>query len=125
MYFNHKAHELLRAFPLDATLADGSLFWQSPKRPPTPIVFDENNKTHFTFVLAFSKILARVHNICVTERDLEEDAVKDVLKGGALTGTLHFFMVIVKIPSLVADILMRSSSTQSGFLDRSLEFNTI
>uniref|UniRef100_A0A8C5I708 E1 ubiquitin-activating enzyme n=1 Tax=Gouania willdenowi TaxID=441366 RepID=A0A8C5I708_GOUWI len=39
-YFKRKALQLLHSFPLDTRLKDGSLFWQSPKRPPTPIEFD-------------------------------------------------------------------------------------
>jgi len=80
IYFNHKAQELLRAFPLDSTLADGSLFWQSPKRPPTPISFDENDETHFAFVVSFAKIQARIHNVEVTPTDLEEEVVKNILR---------------------------------------------
>uniref|UniRef100_A0A6Q2YJN0 Ubiquitin-activating enzyme E1 C-terminal domain-containing protein n=1 Tax=Esox lucius TaxID=8010 RepID=A0A6Q2YJN0_ESOLU len=39
-YFKRKALQLLHSFPLDTRLKDGSLFWQSPKRPPSPIEFD-------------------------------------------------------------------------------------
>uniref|UniRef100_A0A674NBJ8 Ubiquitin-like modifier-activating enzyme 6 n=1 Tax=Takifugu rubripes TaxID=31033 RepID=A0A674NBJ8_TAKRU len=39
-YFKRKALQLLHSFPLDTRLKDGSLFWQSPKRPPTPVEFD-------------------------------------------------------------------------------------
>ncbi|CAI9728990.1 ubiquitin-like modifier-activating enzyme 6 [Octopus vulgaris] len=42
-YFNHKAKQLLHAFPLDTKLANGGLFWQSPKRPPQPLIFDSSN----------------------------------------------------------------------------------
>jgi len=80
VYFNHKAQELLRAFPLDSTLSDGSLFWQSPKRPPTPIVFDETNETHYAFVVSFSQIQARIHNIKVSPKDLEGDVVRNIIK---------------------------------------------
>ncbi|CAH8590429.1 unnamed protein product [Dicrocoelium dendriticum] len=38
-YFNHKAKQLLHAFPPDTKLADGSPFWQLPKRQPTPLSF--------------------------------------------------------------------------------------
>uniref|UniRef100_A0AAQ5YXB7 E1 ubiquitin-activating enzyme n=1 Tax=Amphiprion ocellaris TaxID=80972 RepID=A0AAQ5YXB7_AMPOC len=34
-YFKRKALQLLHSFPLDTRLKDGSLFWQSPKRPPS------------------------------------------------------------------------------------------
>uniref|UniRef100_A0A4W4H5K4 E1 ubiquitin-activating enzyme n=1 Tax=Electrophorus electricus TaxID=8005 RepID=A0A4W4H5K4_ELEEL len=39
-YFKRKALQLLHSFPLDTRLKDGTLFWQSPKRPPNPIEFD-------------------------------------------------------------------------------------
>uniref|UniRef100_A0AAQ5Y247 E1 ubiquitin-activating enzyme n=1 Tax=Amphiprion ocellaris TaxID=80972 RepID=A0AAQ5Y247_AMPOC len=42
-YFKRKALQLLHSFPLDTRLKDGSLFWQSPKRPPAPIDFDLND----------------------------------------------------------------------------------
>uniref|UniRef100_A0A8C4IS67 E1 ubiquitin-activating enzyme n=1 Tax=Dicentrarchus labrax TaxID=13489 RepID=A0A8C4IS67_DICLA len=42
-YFKRKALQLLHSFPLDTRLKDGSLFWQSPKRPPS-IVTDESAK---------------------------------------------------------------------------------
>uniref|UniRef100_A0A8C1B266 E1 ubiquitin-activating enzyme n=1 Tax=Cyprinus carpio carpio TaxID=630221 RepID=A0A8C1B266_CYPCA len=42
-YFKRKALQLLHSFPLDTRLKDGSLFWQSPKRPPSPIEFDLND----------------------------------------------------------------------------------
>uniref|UniRef100_A0A4W3JGY0 Ubiquitin like modifier activating enzyme 6 n=1 Tax=Callorhinchus milii TaxID=7868 RepID=A0A4W3JGY0_CALMI len=47
-YFHHKAVQLLHSFPLDTTLKDGSLFWQSPKRPPSPITFDINDPFIYT-----------------------------------------------------------------------------
>uniref|UniRef100_A0A8C9FCC7 E1 ubiquitin-activating enzyme n=1 Tax=Pavo cristatus TaxID=9049 RepID=A0A8C9FCC7_PAVCR len=40
-YFSHKALQLLHSFPLDTRLKDGSLFWQSPKRPPFPDLSEE------------------------------------------------------------------------------------
>ncbi|ETE60713.1 Ubiquitin-like modifier-activating enzyme 6, partial [Ophiophagus hannah] len=50
-YFNHKALQLLHSFPIDTRLKDGSLFWQSPKRPPFPIQFDFNDLLHYSFIL--------------------------------------------------------------------------
>uniref|UniRef100_A0A8C5I9B3 E1 ubiquitin-activating enzyme n=1 Tax=Gouania willdenowi TaxID=441366 RepID=A0A8C5I9B3_GOUWI len=51
-YFKRKALQLLHSFPLDTRLKDGSLFWQSPKRPPTPIEFD----LHFDFVVSTARL---------------------------------------------------------------------
>uniref|UniRef100_A0A8C7Z0C3 E1 ubiquitin-activating enzyme n=1 Tax=Oryzias sinensis TaxID=183150 RepID=A0A8C7Z0C3_9TELE len=50
-YFKRKALQLLHSFPLDTRLKDGSLFWQSPKRPPTPTEFDDHlYHTHWAFL---------------------------------------------------------------------------
>ncbi|VEL36468.1 unnamed protein product [Protopolystoma xenopodis] len=57
-YFRHKALRLLEAFPSDAKLADGSPFWQLPKRRPTPIVFDHAQPDHVGFVISFARLLS-------------------------------------------------------------------
>ncbi|XP_062516487.1 ubiquitin-like modifier-activating enzyme 6 isoform X2 [Corticium candelabrum] len=58
-YFNHKAKNLIHAFPLDTKMKDGSLFWQSPKRPPVPLNFDFNEPDHLSFVTSFAKLYAQ------------------------------------------------------------------
>ncbi|XP_064414221.1 ubiquitin-like modifier-activating enzyme 6 isoform X1 [Latimeria chalumnae] len=74
-YFKHKAVQLLHSFPLDTRLNDGSLFWQSPKRPPSPIEFDINDVLHFSFVVNAAKLFANTYNIPYTEQDLSKDVV--------------------------------------------------
>ncbi|XP_060555523.1 ubiquitin-like modifier-activating enzyme 6 [Ruditapes philippinarum] len=64
-YFNHKAKHLLHAFPLDTKISDGSPFWQSPKRPPTPIQFDSSNPLHLQFVIATAHLYADNNKISV------------------------------------------------------------
>uniref|UniRef100_A0A8C4MSW0 E1 ubiquitin-activating enzyme n=1 Tax=Equus asinus asinus TaxID=83772 RepID=A0A8C4MSW0_EQUAS len=78
-YFNHKALQLLHCFPLDTQLKDGSLFWQSPKRPPSPIKFDLNEPLHFSFLLNAAKLYAAVYCIPFTEEDLSADALLNIL----------------------------------------------
>ncbi|XP_002733723.2 ubiquitin-like modifier-activating enzyme 6 [Saccoglossus kowalevskii] len=68
-YFNHKAKNLVYAFPLDTRLKDGSMFWQSPKRPPVPIDFDITNQMHTNFILSLAKLLAYVWGVAVTCTD--------------------------------------------------------
>uniref|UniRef100_A0A8C8SMQ2 E1 ubiquitin-activating enzyme n=1 Tax=Pelusios castaneus TaxID=367368 RepID=A0A8C8SMQ2_9SAUR len=67
-YFNHKALQLLHSFPLDTRLKDGSLFWQSPKRPPSPIKFDFNDPLHYSFIVSGAKLFARVYCVPFTEK---------------------------------------------------------
>eukprot|EP00069_Balaena_mysticetus_P005904 bmy_18324T0 len=78
-YFNHKeafqklALQLLHCFPLDTRLKDGSLFWQSPKRPPSPLKFDLNEPLHFSFLLNAAKLYATVYCIPFTEEVVQTD----------------------------------------------------
>lgn len=63
VFFNHKAKTLIKAFPLDHELEDGSLFWSLPKRPPTPIIFDCEDSLHMLFVVSLASLMASIHNI--------------------------------------------------------------
>ncbi|XP_031198770.1 ubiquitin-like modifier-activating enzyme 6 [Mastomys coucha] len=78
-YFNHKALQLLHCFPLDTRLKDGSLFWQSPKRPPSPIKFDLNEPLHLSFLQSAAKLYATVYCIPFSEKDLSVDSLMDIL----------------------------------------------
>ncbi|XP_043826790.1 ubiquitin-like modifier-activating enzyme 6 [Dromiciops gliroides] len=78
-YFNHKALQLLYCFPLDTRLKDGSLFWQSPKRPPSPIKFDFNDPLHFSFVQTAAKLFATIYCIPFTEKDLSVETFSSIL----------------------------------------------
>ncbi|XP_039654510.1 ubiquitin-like modifier-activating enzyme 6 [Perca fluviatilis] len=78
-YFKRKALQLLHSFPLDTRLKDGSLFWQSPKRPPAPFDFDLNDSMHFTFIVSTARLFAGIYNISYSEKDLSEEAVTRVL----------------------------------------------
>ncbi|RXM33951.1 Ubiquitin-like modifier-activating enzyme 6 [Acipenser ruthenus] len=72
-YFKRKAVQLLHSFPLDTRLKDGSLFWQSPKRPPSPILFDMTDALHFNFIVSAARLFASVYNISYTEKKIETD----------------------------------------------------
>uniref|UniRef100_A0A671UIB1 Ubiquitin-like modifier-activating enzyme 6 n=1 Tax=Sparus aurata TaxID=8175 RepID=A0A671UIB1_SPAAU len=67
-YFKRKALQLLHSFPLDTRLKDGSLFWQSPKRPPAPFDFDLNDSMHFTFIVSTARLFAGIYNIPYSEQ---------------------------------------------------------
>ncbi|XP_065836333.1 ubiquitin-like modifier-activating enzyme 6 [Oscarella lobularis] len=78
-FFNHKAQNLLHKFPLTTKLKNGSLFWQSPKRPPRPLIFDSSNKAHLDFITSCARLYANVFGISYTENDLSVDALVRVL----------------------------------------------
>lgn len=83
-YFKRKALQLLHSFPLDTRLKDGSLFWQSPKRPPAPIEFDMRDTLHLTFIVSTARLYAGIYNISYTERDISEEAVCRILTDFAI-----------------------------------------
>ncbi|XP_071116037.1 ubiquitin-like modifier-activating enzyme 6 [Haliotis cracherodii] len=70
-YFNHKAKQLLHAFPLDTKLQDGSSFWQSPKRPPSPLEFNPEDEDHVTYVSSMARLLADIMGVPWRREDLE------------------------------------------------------
>lgn len=78
-YFKRKALQLLHSFPLDTRLKDGTLFWQSPKRPPAPFEFDLKDPLHFTFVASTARLFAEVYNIPYSENDVSEEVVTRIL----------------------------------------------
>ncbi|XP_008315191.1 ubiquitin-like modifier-activating enzyme 6 [Cynoglossus semilaevis] len=78
-YFKRKALQLLYSFPLDTQLKDGSLFWQSPKRPPTPIDFDLKDSLHFDFIVSTARLFAEIYNIPYSEKDISREAVTRIL----------------------------------------------
>eukprot|EP00105_Crassostrea_gigas_P046164 XP_019930312.1 PREDICTED: ubiquitin-like modifier-activating enzyme 6 [Crassostrea gigas] len=80
-YFNHKAKHLLHVFPLDTKMQDGSLFWQSPKRPPIPQEFNIQNPVHFQFVVSTARLYAGVFNIPVSSEDTSFTTINSVIEG--------------------------------------------
>uniref|UniRef100_A0A8K9URQ2 Ubiquitin-like modifier-activating enzyme 6 n=1 Tax=Oncorhynchus mykiss TaxID=8022 RepID=A0A8K9URQ2_ONCMY len=55
------------------------LFWQSPKRPPSPIEFDLKDSLHFSFVVSAARLYAEIYNIPYSEKDLSQEAVSRML----------------------------------------------
>jgi len=55
--------QLLHVYPLDRKTKDGNLFWSLPKRPPTPVEFDQKNMLHCTFIASMACLRATVWHI--------------------------------------------------------------
>lgn len=79
LYYKHKALQLLHAFPLDTVQEDGTLFWQSPKRPPKPIEFSVNNDEHLMFITSFARLTANIHGIKVHDNDLTKKVITEII----------------------------------------------
>ncbi|CAC5382570.1 UBE1L2 [Mytilus coruscus] len=78
-YFNHRAKQLLHHFPLDTKQSDGSLFWQSPKRPPVPQEFDVANENHMSFVISTARLYGHAANIAQSSQDTTTETVVKIL----------------------------------------------
>lgn len=78
-FFNHKARQLLHSFPLDTKLPDDSLFWQSPKRPPTPIVFNPEDPLHMGFITSTARLLCDINYVTFSPQDLSVENVLSLL----------------------------------------------
>jgi len=57
-YFHNQIAQLLYTFPTDHVTSEGTPFWSGPKRPPTALDFDINDKTHMDFVIACANLFA-------------------------------------------------------------------
>lgn len=79
-YFNHRAKQLLHIFPEDTKLKDGSAFWQSPKRPPKPVIFNLDDPIHFEFIKAGAKLYADIYRVNYSSKEMEREHVANILK---------------------------------------------
>lgn len=70
--FNHDIQQLLYNFPADATTFNGAPFWSGPKRAPTPLVFDINNKDHFNFIVGGANLLAFIYGLKEPQASFED-----------------------------------------------------
>jgi ubiquitin-activating enzyme E1 len=56
--FSNTIRQLLFNFPPDAVTSTGQMFWSGPKRAPTPLVFDVDNRAHLDFVIDAANLYA-------------------------------------------------------------------
>ncbi|XP_058534750.1 ubiquitin-like modifier-activating enzyme 7 isoform X2 [Ochotona princeps] len=61
--FHSSIIQLLKSFPPDKVLEDGTPFWSGPKRCPQPLEFDVDQETHLLFVLAAANLYAQMHGL--------------------------------------------------------------
>ncbi|XP_008061368.1 ubiquitin-like modifier-activating enzyme 7 [Carlito syrichta] len=61
--FHYGIKQLLRRFPSDKVLEDGTPFWSGPKQCPQPLEFDTSQDTHLLYVLAAANLYAQMHGL--------------------------------------------------------------
>lgn len=57
-FFNHDIKQLLYNFPPDARTSSGALFWEPPKRCPSPLEVDLKNENTREFIIAAANLRA-------------------------------------------------------------------
>jgi len=57
-FYNHDIRQLLYNFPPDATTSSGSLFWEPPKRCPTPLEVNVSDPNVLEFIVAAANLRA-------------------------------------------------------------------
>ena len=76
-YYDHSIKDLLSIFPSDAKDKEGQPFWGGPKRCPSPITMDLNNKLHNDFVFTYSNLIALALGL---EQNKNQSAVTEIAK---------------------------------------------
>ncbi|CAD8178797.1 unnamed protein product [Paramecium octaurelia] len=61
--FCNQIKQLLYCFPPDHKTSEGQLFWTNPKRPPTPIEFDQNDPLHQLFIHSAVNIFSQIFGL--------------------------------------------------------------
>jgi len=89
--FKNDIIQLLHVYPLDSKMTDGSDFWKLPKRPPTPLEYDPNNKNHFDFVFHMALLLARLFKVGPQEEILQNYPREKIAK----------FSLSVEVPKFI------------------------
>ncbi|GAA5974375.1 hypothetical protein JCM11641_005243 [Rhodosporidiobolus odoratus] len=56
--YGNEIKQLLYSLPKDLLTKEGTPFWSGPKRAPDPLVFDYNNPTHMSFIIAAANLHA-------------------------------------------------------------------
>lgn len=61
--YSTSIQNLLNTFPADHVDSEGNLFWSPPKKVPSPISFNINDKLHILFVESCANLFAECHAI--------------------------------------------------------------
>lgn len=62
-YFANNIKQLLFNFPRDAVTSTGAPFWSGPKRAPTPVNFDAEDRMHMDFIIAAANLRAENYGL--------------------------------------------------------------
>ncbi|XP_006873713.1 PREDICTED: ubiquitin-like modifier-activating enzyme 7 [Chrysochloris asiatica] len=101
--FHDSIMQLLRYFPPEKVLEDGTPFWSSPKQCPQPLEFDANQDMHLFYVLAAANLYAQMHGLSGSR---DQTALRELLKSLPLPGPQHL------APVSSSDLELAQASTK-------------
>ena len=93
-YYNYTIMDLLSLFPKDAKDKEGAPFWSGPKRCPSAIPFDVNNKDHMGFIASYSNLIAAALKI---PENRDTAAIAQIVKGVTVKAYVPK-KIVVKLP---------------------------
>ncbi|XP_076985390.1 ubiquitin-like modifier-activating enzyme 7 isoform X2 [Tamandua tetradactyla] len=115
--FHDSIMELLRRFPPEKVLEDGTPFWSSPKQCPQPLKFDASQDMHLLYVLAAANLYGQMHGLPGSQ---DQTALRELLKLLPLPRPQH------QAPIFTSDLELAQASAefrpeQSKELNEALE----
>nr|XP_003409697.1 ubiquitin-like modifier-activating enzyme 7 isoform X1 [Loxodonta africana] len=103
--FHDSITQLLKCFPPDKVLEDGTPFWSGSKQCPQPLEFDANQDMHFFYVLAAANLYAQMHGLPGSK---DQTALRRLLKLLPLPSPQHL------APIFASDLELAQASTTFG-----------
>ncbi|XP_037706814.1 ubiquitin-like modifier-activating enzyme 7 [Choloepus didactylus] len=103
--FHDSIMELLRCFPPEKVLEDGTPFWSSPKQCPQPLKFDATQDMHLLYVLAAANLYAQMHRLPGSQ---DGTALRELLKLLLLPGPQPL------APIFTSDLELTRASAEFG-----------
>ncbi|KAI5293344.1 hypothetical protein KEM52_005626 [Ascosphaera acerosa] len=78
--YNNAIQQLLYNFPRDSVTSSGQPFWSGPKRAPTPLVFNPDDPTHLSFVIAAANLHAFNYKIASPDEAKDKTYYKQIVQ---------------------------------------------
>ncbi|KAM9185694.1 ubiquitin-like modifier-activating enzyme 7 [Dugong dugon] len=103
--FHDSIIQLLRCFPPEKVLEDGTPFWSGRKQCPQPLEFDANQDMHLLYVLAAANLYGQMHGLPGSK---DQTALRGLLKLLPLPSSQHL------APIFASDLELARASTKFG-----------
>ncbi|XP_007953546.1 ubiquitin-like modifier-activating enzyme 7 [Orycteropus afer afer] len=103
--FHDSIMQLLKCFPPEKVLEDGTPFWSGPKRCPQPLEFDANQDMHLFYVLAAANLYAQMHQLPGSK---DQASLRELLKVLPVPSPQRL------VPIVTSDLASTKASTKFG-----------